>query len=169
MLCKWGQVQRHKLCNHHEINIDLLLTHQQHTKGIPITYEWVKGHANTKLWDIITDLCQQKLSCDEIYNIWCDRMAGQKWVDGSTPSFQPDFTLAEKWAVYAIHPQYHKLVGNSSGSTATYICIKHGLSESKLNHVNTYALQCFLSKLKIFKQANIVKLIYGWIPTLASL
>lgn len=105
-------------------------------------------------------------------------MAGQEWANGSPSSFQPDVTPAEKWAVYAIHPQYHKLVGNLSacltdalgyGATATYICTKHQLSEPKLNHVNTLAQQCFLEKLRIVKQANIVKLIHGSIPTMASL
>jgi hypothetical protein len=44
-----------------------------------------------------------------------------------------------------------------------------GCQNPKLNHVNTLAQQCFLEKLRIVKQANIVKLIHGSIPTMASL
>jgi len=41
-------------------------------KQLLIKLEWVKGHADKAPWAMLTDLKSQKLSRDEIYNVWCD-------------------------------------------------------------------------------------------------
>jgi hypothetical protein len=158
--------------------VDLLLSHSNVTKHIPINYTWVKGHVDKEPWESIVDLRHQRFSRDEIYNIWVDRMANQEWLNRSLSDVSPEVTPAEKWAVYALHPEYHKLVGNLSTcltnvlgceTTADYILQKHGLSQAQLKHMNTAALESFLCQLKISERANTVKLIHGWIPTMASL
>lgn len=50
-----------------------------------------------------------------------------------------------------------------------YINNKHGLSPSKIQHINIYALQSYLSKLKKFQRVSIVKMIHNWIPTYSIL
>jgi hypothetical protein len=131
--------------------MDLLLTNRIATPNIPISYQWVKGHSDTEQWCTIADLQSQQLSRDQIYNIWCDKMAKQSWTIGSPTVSDPAVTPEEQWAVYASFPSFHKLTGNLSGA------------------LHTYAIQQYLSKLHIFKRVTLIKLIHGWNPTLAIL
>jgi hypothetical protein len=71
------------------------------------------------------------------------------------------------------YPVYHKLIGNLSNditvalsweATAACVNLKHGLSLSKLQCINTNALQQYLTSIPIVKRANTVKLIHGWLP-----
>jgi len=159
--------------------VDLLLSHSHFLSNVPVTYSWVRGHADKMPWESIEDLKNHQISRDEIYNIWVDKMANMEWSTGSPSSRSPEVTPAEKWAVYAVYPEYHKLVGNLSTClsdvlgyqhTAAYILQKHGLSTAKLQHVNTSALESFLRQQKMFRRANIIKLMHGWIiPFMASL
>jgi hypothetical protein len=148
------------------------------TNTIPISYSWVKGHSESGQWSTISDLQSQQLSRDQIYNIWCDKTASHSWNIGSPAIYDPDVTIEEQWAVYALFPCYHKLTGNLSGaltdtlaynSSTQYLHSKHKLMTAKVEHINTVALQQYLSKLPIFKRATIVKMIHGWNPSLAIL
>jgi hypothetical protein len=57
------------------VNIDLYLTHKELKKDMDIKLEWIKGHSDEKGWSTIQDLENQRLSRDQIYNVWCDHMA----------------------------------------------------------------------------------------------
>jgi hypothetical protein len=84
-------------------------------------------------------------------------MGGQdgsiEWKSGDPSIFDPDISPQEKWGVFSHHPVYYKLIGNLSSdiamalawkATAEYVILKHGLSLSKLQHINTSALQWYL-------------------------
>jgi hypothetical protein len=58
-----------KFFAHHEANYDLFITQRDQTKGLPITFSRVKGHADKAPWNTIDDLKQQDLSRDEIFNV----------------------------------------------------------------------------------------------------
>jgi hypothetical protein len=92
--------------------MDLYLTQRSKCQSIPLSLHWVKGHTNSGPWDTAYDLHQQKLSNNEIYNVWCDRAAGIAWEQGLTSHFDPAVSPAEKWALFSIHPCYHKVTGN---------------------------------------------------------
>jgi len=178
MLKKCEHIPFHRLRFHREKNVDLLLSHRQFSSNVPVTYSWGRGHADKVPWDSIEDLQYQQLSWDEIYNIWVDKMANVEWSTGCPSSTSPGVTPAKKWAVYAIYPEYHKIAGNLSTclsdvlgyeQTARYIFQNHNFSAAKLKHVNTSSLESFLRQQKIFRRANIIKLMHGWIPTMASL
>jgi hypothetical protein len=85
----------------------------------------------------LKDLQNQKLSRDEIYNIWCDRMANMEWEHGMPQCDDPDVSPYEKWAIYSCHSTYHNIIGNLSTSiptalsyhsTSQYIVEKHKIS-----------------------------------------
>ncbi len=139
---------------------------------------WIRGHADKKPWKDLSDLRNQDLSRDEIYNVWCNHMAQQEWDDGSASLLDPDTTPSERWSLFAIHPQHHKITSKlKTGFYATigyenlaqYISNKHSTSQAKLDRVNTAALSIFLGSKKIHKRANIVKLIHKWAPTFSTL
>ncbi len=92
-------------------NTDLILTQKSITKGIPIMNEWVKGHSDSAPWKNIQDLILQQLSRDEIFNVWCNRMAENEWMTGSAPCINQKTTLAEQWAVFSKILQEHQLMG----------------------------------------------------------
>jgi hypothetical protein len=69
-----------------------------------------------KEWETISDLQDQGLSSEEIYNVWMDRIATQMRLKGGPSYSDPDVTLAEKWAVYTIYPVPHKVIGTLSTS-----------------------------------------------------
>jgi hypothetical protein len=52
-------------------------------------------------------------------------MANQEWSTGSPSNSSPEVTPAEKWAVYAVHPEHHKLVGNLSTCLSDVLGYKH--------------------------------------------
>jgi hypothetical protein len=135
---------------------------------------WVRGHSDKKAWQTFHDLKSLNLSCEEMYNVWCDRTAQKTWELGQASILDPSVLPSEWWAVYSRHPTYHKLTGkfdNSIYSTSghtdlqEYLHQKHNLSPVILDKVNAHALQGFLTSLKIHKRASIVKMIHNWIPT----
>jgi hypothetical protein len=89
-------------------NIDLFLTQQMAFKSIDMKLEWVKGHRDKKLWNNITKLQGQGLSQDEIFNIWCIKMANEEWHHSSITLSDPAVTPAEKWAIFSRHPSFQK-------------------------------------------------------------
>jgi hypothetical protein len=105
-------------------------------------------------------------------------MAQVEWECGSTSHFDPEALPAKKWAVFIIHPFYHKLTGNldhgfysSIGFDALfeYVCQKHLLSAAKMERTNRNAQQSFLSSLKLHHHASTIKMLHNWIPTNSSL
>jgi len=54
-------------------------------------------------------------------------------------------------------------------SLAKYISDKHNICDAKLQKVHMIALSKYLSSLKLFQRASIVKMIHGWIPTYGML
>jgi len=44
--------------------------------------EWTRSHADQSPWETINDLVLQRLSRDEIFNVWCDRLSEQAWKQG---------------------------------------------------------------------------------------
>ncbi len=138
----------------------------------------VKSHANKPPWPHISDLVSQDLSRDEIYNIWCNKMAQTEWEFGTASSSDPDVSPQELWAVYSTFPQLHKVIGDLGrelhsligfAPTMSYISTRHGLSDAKLSHINLFALHKYLSSLSLHSRANTIKLIHWWIPTYAML
>ncbi len=166
------------LRNHRRPTIDLYFT--QHRQSTPnhLSLSWVKGHTDKQPWSTVIDLQSQHLSRDKIYNVWCDRMAGEAWNSSFSPQDAPDVYIDEHWAVYSLFPHYHKITGELSqnlfwtlGFTSfqTYIRQKHNITPVKLQHVNLDALQWYLSTLKESKRATTSKLIHNWIPTYSIL
>lgn len=138
---------------HRDTNLDLYFTQIGISNTVPIQLHWVKSHRDNGPWDTVHDLKQQKLSNDEIHNVWCDRAAGIAWEQGLTSHFDPDVTLDEQWALYSIHPCSHKLTGNLNNGVydslgfdalAAYVSQRHSLPPSVLDKVNLKALQTFL-------------------------
>jgi len=74
-----SKLQFKSLRSHHQPNSDLFITQNILTSPNNISLEWVRGHADKKPWSSVEDLQSQQLSRDEIYNVWCDRMAGEAW------------------------------------------------------------------------------------------
>ena len=129
-------------------------------------------------WENISDLKEQGLSHEEIYNVWCDRLANQAQSNGDPTMPDPSVSPAEKWALYTNHPTDHKIIGNLSSvvpeslaypDTLTFICNKHNLTAHSIHLVNTLALGKYLGTLKVFERASTVKLIHGWAPSLSTL
>jgi hypothetical protein len=126
----------------------------------------------------LEELISQDLSSQQVYNVWCDHMANVEWETGSPPFPDPEVSPYEKWAIFSIHPDSHKIIGEfntnihsciSFQSSVQYNSQKHQLNHAKLQHVNLFALQAYLQDLPIFTRASTVKLIDRWIPTYASL
>jgi hypothetical protein len=72
----------------------------------------VKGHQESSAWETIADLKKQQLTPDAIYNCWCNKMVKEALQSGVIALFDPLVTPAEKWAVYARYPTYHKITGH---------------------------------------------------------
>lgn len=143
----------HSLRSHRATNMDLYLTQRSICHSISISLHLVKSHTDSRPWDTVYDLQQQKLSNDEIYNVWCDRAADIAWEQGLTSHFDPAVSPAEKWALFSIHPCYHKVTGNLNtglydalgfDALTEYISKRHALSSSAVDKVNLLALQTFL-------------------------
>jgi len=148
------------------------------TKGIPIMYEWVKGHSDSAPWKNIQDLILQQLSRDKIFNIWCDRMADNEWTTGSAPCINQKTTPAERWAVFSKIPQEHKLIGDLSTdipqslsiqNILEYLKYRHNLDDARIEKINFEVLQVVLSKMPVFRRASLVKLLHRWTPTYSKL
>jgi len=117
----------HRLRHHHEANINLLLPHCLATSNVNIS-----GHADKHPWKMLDNLKNQGLSLEKVYNVWCDSLATQARLSDQcfAPVFNPDVTLAEKWAVYSHHPIRHKVIGYLS------MAIKESLGYSKFVKVS---------------------------------
>jgi hypothetical protein len=76
-----------------DANIDLYLTYKEQKLLSHTKLSWVGGHSDKKPWQTFHDLKSLKLSCEETYNVWCDRIAQKTWELGQAPS--------ERWAVYS--------------------------------------------------------------------
>jgi hypothetical protein len=59
-------------------NLELYLNQRHRTSSTPTSFSWVRGHADNQQWQKITDLINQDLSRNEIYNVWCGRLAMQE-------------------------------------------------------------------------------------------
>jgi hypothetical protein len=59
----------------------------------------------------LKDLTDQRLSRDDVYNVWCDHLANNAW-GKYTPVDDPAVTPAERWAINSFHPTYHKITGD---------------------------------------------------------
>jgi len=165
------------LKNHRERNTDLFFTQRSVHRKTPIQLLWIKEHSNRHPWKSIEDLKSQKLSCDEIYNVWCDYMAGCAW-EHSTPIDDPDIMVAERWALYSIHPTYHKIIGQLTDAIYSalrfqelhdYVTSKHDLPLGALEQVNLNALKNHLGSLKHHNRATVTKLSHGWHPAYSIL
>jgi hypothetical protein len=161
-----------------QANIDLFSPQRKAAKSLGMTFSLVKGHMDKQPWQSIEDLKLQKLSRDEIYNIWCNRVANEAWHNTACSLFDPDVAPLEKWAIFSVYPTYHKITGQlDHGVYSTlgyedllnYISKKHLLTPSKLDKTNVIALQGYLSSLKTFQRVSMAKMIHNWIPTYSKL
>jgi len=143
-----------------------------------MSLSWVRGHSDKKPWSTFHDLKTLKLSRDETFNVWCDRLAQKAWETGAASTFDPSVLPSKKWAVYSWPPTFHKLTGSfdngiysAYGYSALqdYLHQKYNLSPAKMDKVNVLALQSFLSSLKVHKRASKIKMIQNWIPTYSML
>jgi len=178
VITKCSKPTRYNLSRHRKANTDLYLTHYAITCSLNIEYNWVKGHSNKSQWKLISDLKDQKLGRDDIYNIWCDFLASEEWRNGTHSVEDPDVSPNKQWAVYSKYPYFHKITDDltcgiystiSYESLLEFICKKHGLTSSKMRRVNIHALQRHLASLKPHKRATLVKLIHGWQTTYGHL
>jgi ribonuclease HI len=153
--CAKGRINSH--WQHIDANVDLYLTQHEIRSSIPISLHWVKSHQDTEAWDTVSDLQSQGLTNDAIYNVWCDRAAAIAWEQVFPSNFDPVVTPAEKWALFTIHPSYHKIICDmNSGlynmiafhALSTYIMQKHSIPSSGLDKINTLALKTVLTGTK---------------------
>ena len=93
MIKKCNQYPLHRLRLHMEANSDLFLVQKFYSSKINATFNWVKGHSDKEQWDSLEQLNSQKLSMEETFNMWCDRVASQKWHHGTHSVFDPDVSL----------------------------------------------------------------------------
>jgi hypothetical protein len=175
-----SRLQFKSLRSHQQPNSDLYITQNIMTSPNNILLEWVRGHADKKPWSSIEDLKSQQLSRDEIYNVLCNRMAGDAWKSCFPIVEDPDVYATEKWAIYSQYPNKHKLVGDlkqdlyySLGSLhlQQFVTQKYQLTPAKLTltHTNLDALHRRLLTLKIQQRATVSKLIRNWNPTYSAL
>ena len=103
--------------------------------------EWIKGHSENGKWNSLEELISQDLSSQQVYNVWCDHMANAEWETGSPPFPDPEVSPYEKWAIFSIHPESHKIIGKfntnihsciSFQSSVQYNSQKHQLNHAKL-------------------------------------
>jgi hypothetical protein len=104
--CKNGSW--HRLHNHREAKVDFCLTQKAMQSSLQLDLQWVKGHADKQPWESITDLESQQLSCDEIYNVWCDKAANTAWLQGDPSSSDPEVSLTEHNGQYT--PCFHHII-----------------------------------------------------------
>jgi len=84
---------------------------KQFVSSTPIKLSWVKSHADKSPWKNISNLSAQKLSRDEIFNVWCNYLALEEWKHGITPNEDPKVNPFEQWALYSHYPSNHKITG----------------------------------------------------------
>ena len=167
--CKRGSFN--SLRSQRQANINLFLPQRKAAKSIGMTFSWVKSHMDKQPWQTIEDLKLLKLSWDEIYNVWSDRMANEACHNRTCSLIDPVVTPSEKWAVFSRYPTLHKITGNLDHgvySTLGYEDLlnyisnnsnKHLLTPSKLDRTNLIALLGYLTSLKPLQRASVAKLI----------
>jgi hypothetical protein len=101
MIAKCGTINLIKFCSQREVNIDLHLMQQDASKDTSFTCNWIRRHSDKEPWDFIEDLQNQHLSWDEIYYVWCDKLANSAWSGGFSSCFDPAVTPSERWAQYS--------------------------------------------------------------------
>jgi len=59
---------------------------------------------------------------DEVYNVWCNKLAKIEWETGNTAFPDPQVTPQEKWALFSSYPESHKVIGDlgNDGTLSTY-------------------------------------------------
>lgn len=178
MINKCNTFTINSLCKHRETNVDLFLTQCTRAKSLPISYEWVQGHADEHPWPSVQDLVSQHLKREEVYNIWCDQMAHQEWSSRPASYHDPEVSPEERRAIFMDHPSHHKITGNLSTcliealgfqATMEYISKRRNLSLSDIDHINFHALQKALNTQKVHVRANTSKIVHNWTPTYAHL
>lgn len=126
----------------------------------------------------LSDLQTQRLTDDKIYNIWCDKMAGEAWQSRFPPQDDPEVYSKEQWAVYSQYSSFHNITGDLTqgicstlgfSALSSYISQKHAITPEKLQRINLQALHGYLSWQKEYKRATICKTIHNWIPTYSTL
>jgi hypothetical protein len=90
MIKKCSSNPSHRLCIHREANNDLFLVQRFYSNRIKAQFNWVKGHTDKEPWETLQQLKTQKLSTEEMFNVWCDRMASNEWKNGTHSVFDPD-------------------------------------------------------------------------------
>ncbi len=102
-------------------------------------------HTDKKEWKTLKDFQAQNLSSAETFNVWCDHMAQKERLRNCPTQMDPEVLPDEQWAIYSIHPQRHKLIGDLSkdilsslGYNAAYFYLdqKHNLGAAKLHNIN---------------------------------
>jgi hypothetical protein len=140
--------------------------------------EWVCSHTDKTPWESVDDLILQRLSRDEIFNVWCNKLAEHAWQYDSLAVPDPSTNPIEWWAIFSRYPYLHKITNHfqseiyatlSYESTSLYLESRHSLTPSKMAHDNTNALHCYIESLQVHKRATTLKLIHGWAPTDSSL
>jgi len=159
-------------------NVDLYINQQHLTKQNSITHEWVRGHSDKGKWNSIQDLRDQGLNRDEIYNVWCDKLAKQFWSSSDAADHKPEATPVKKWAIYSSFSTPHKTTGSLSEGVysclgylplLSYVCQKQDLSIHHMELINLEALHHFIITKPYHTRAAFAKLIHNWIPTHAHL
>jgi len=125
----------------------------------------------------VQDLQSQKLSRDEIYNIWHNRMAGKAWKSNFLPLEDPMVYVEEQWAAYSQYLYYHKIVGDVSHelfSTLGFLDLQQKITQKfaltrKTLKSNLLALDRYMLTLQKHKRATLSKLIHNWSPTYSVL
>jgi hypothetical protein len=170
--------KKDRLHHHCESNMDLMMEYASIKQEIQIKSEWVKGHQDNKLkWSTLPELQQLKLSNAAKLNILCDSRA-----TAAQASFISDpegeVLPSEKWAVYTNVPSTRKVTGKLKEAIMQtlhrdemleFIKRKHGLTEAKLEQIDTPTLGKVLKKHRLHNRASLSKLIHRWIPTNAFL
>jgi len=168
----------HSLRKQRDPNFDLLMTHYHFKQKTNMMSEWIRSHADKSPWETVDDLILQRLSRDEIFNVWVDRMVEHAWQHKSPDIPDPPPNPIERWAIYSRYPFSHKVTNHfqseiyttlSYESTAKYLESRLSLTPSKLIHITSTALRRYMESLKIHKRATTIKLLHGWAPTYASL
>jgi hypothetical protein len=83
----------HRLRLHREANTDLFLVQRFYSNHINAQCHWVKGHTDKESWETLEQLKNQKLSTEETFNVWRDRLASNEWKNGTRPRCFPTRTM----------------------------------------------------------------------------
>jgi hypothetical protein len=102
----------HSLRKQRDPNFDLLLTHHHFKQKTNMTIEWIRSHADKSPWESADDLILQRLSHNEIFNVWAHKMAEHAWQHKSLAIPDPPTNPIERWAIYSRYPYSHKVTNH---------------------------------------------------------